>query len=191
MATARRSRLLLALVLGLVAFTAAGCVSGSKNFSSGQTPTGPQVPVSSGSSQVGVQIGNTAPDFSLKALDGSTLKLADLRGKPVMVNFWATWCPPCKEEMPAMEAAYEKARDQGIEFLGVDVKEDPSVVEKFVKEKGYSWTFLLDQDGTAGQRYQITGIPETFFIDRNGVLQARVIGPMSPTVLESRLAKIK
>lgn len=191
MATARPARLLLALVFGLLALTAAGCVSGSKNFSPGQTTTGPQFSASSGSSQVGVQIGNTAPDFSLKALDGSTVKLSELRGKPVMVNFWATWCPPCKEEMPTMEAAYKKAKEQGIEFLGVDVKEDLAVVEKFVKENGYSWTFLLDQDGYAGRQYQITGIPETFFIDRNGVLQARVIGPMSSTVLESRLAKIR
>lgn len=191
MATARPVRLLLALVLGLLAFTSAGCMGGGKNFSSGQTPTGPQFSASSGSSQVGVQIGNTAPDFSLKALDGSTVTLSDLRGKPVMVNFWATWCPPCKEEMPTMEAAYKKAKDQGIVFLGVDIKEDPALVEKFVKENGYSWTFLLDQDGAAGRHYQITGIPETFFIDRTGLVQARVIGPMTPTVLESRLAKIR
>ena len=108
----------------------------------------------------------------------------------MVVNFWASWCPPCKEEMPAFEKAYQKYKDKGVLFLGIDQKESADTVRQFVKQNGYSWTFLLDIEGKAGTAYRLTGVPETFFVDREGIIREVQIGPLTQSGLESKLSKL-
>jgi cytochrome c biogenesis protein CcmG, thiol:disulfide interchange protein DsbE len=177
---------LVLMLLGAVLLTTAGCFGGTRNFS----PDGGSTS-SNAASLSGGLIGSPAPEFALKSIDGSTVQLSELRGKALMVNFWATWCPPCKEEMPVLQSAYEKYRDEGFEFVGIDMKEDEATVRNFVEEGGYSWTFLLDSDGQVSNSYRVVGVPTTYFIDREGIIQGMFIGAISKSVLESKLDSIK
>ncbi len=137
------------------------------------------------------RVGNAAPDFTLKTLEGQTVRLSDLRGKPVVLNFWATWCPPCRQEMPDLEKAYQKYKDQGIVFLGVDMKEDEATVQEFIQKNGYHWTFVLDPAAQAANAYLVSAIPSTFFIDADGVIRDLQLGAMSGGLLEAKLSKIR
>ncbi|MGA9225616.1 MAG: redoxin domain-containing protein, partial [Mesobacillus sp.] len=117
--------------------------------------------------------GAEAPDFELTALDGKTVKLSDYRGKKVILNFWATWCPPCKAEMPHMQNFYEENKDKGVEILAVNLTNmDKGVdeVQKFVKEYGLTFTIPLDEEGVAGTTYQAFTIPTSYILDENGVI---------------------
>lgn len=134
-------------------------------------------------------VGNPAPDFALPDLEGRIVRLSDLKGRPVLVNFWATWCPPCREEMPAIEEFYRKYEGR-IEVVGVDVGEKPETVREFLADQPFSWTFALDASGTAMQSYLVSAIPMSYFIDADGVIQAKYIGPMSPALLEDFAAKV-
>lgn len=169
----------------LVLLTLAACTS-SRNFSPGVATT------ASGSvrSDIGSRPGNIAPDFTLKDLDGKIIKMSDFRGKPVVVNFWATWCLPCKEEMPAIEKAYQKYKGEVV-FIGVDMKEDAETVRNFVKQYGYSWIFLLDSAGQAATNYRVSAVPETYFVDKDGIVRDFQIGAITLSGLESKIAKIR
>lgn len=135
--------------------------------------------------------GFLAPDFALDTLDGSKIKLSDLRGKVVVVNFWATWCLPCREETPALEKAYEQYKDSGMVILGVNITDQDSVsdVESFVQEFKLTYPILLDRDGTVSNTlYQIKGLPTTFFVNREGIIRTAVVGgPMSETFIRSKI----
>ena len=109
-----------------------------------------------------------APTFSLTGLDGKTHRLADLRGHVVLVNFWATWCIPCRAEIPELEVAYQKHQAAGVVFLGVDWKEGRDQVVPFVDERQVTYPVLLDSDGKAYTAYQVAALPETFVLDREG-----------------------
>lgn len=125
----------------------------------------------------GLEVGNTAPDFELKLLTGEMTKLSDYRGKKVMLNFWATWCPPCKAEMPEMQQFYEATKDE-VAILAVNM--DPqNDVAGFVKDMGITFPILLDEKNEVNQNYQIISIPTTFFIDENGVITHKFIGAMT------------
>ena len=122
-------------------------------------------------------LGSPAPDFELVDLNtGQPLTLSSLKGKPVWINFWATWCPPCKEEMPIMERHYQENRDKGLVILGVDVQEKESDVLPYIKAGGYSWTFVIDETGKIADTYHVSGLPSHYFIDKDGLIQAIVIG---------------
>ncbi len=125
----------------------------------------------------GIDAGMVAPDFKLKNLAGDEVSLKDYRGKKVMLNFWATWCPPCKEEMPAMERFYnEKSKD--VEILAVNL--DPqNNVKSFVKGNNLTFPILLDQEGSTQQTYSIISIPTTFIIDEQGLILKKHIGSMT------------
>lgn len=125
-----------------------------------------------------------APDFTLKTLDGRTVSLSDFRGKAVLINFWASWCMPCRVEMPAIERAYRRYRAEGFEVLAIDIEETPETVQDFVNELGLTFTVLLDEDGTVAQQYFVRGIPTSFFLDRQGYVVASHLGAMSPAVIE-------
>ena len=131
---------------------------------------------SAGSNQEGTQIGSSAPDFRLQNLDGQAVSLSDLRGKPVMLNFWATWCPPCRSEMPFLQQIYEEWSDKGLVLLAIDIGEGPSQIKEFLEANNLSLPVLLDSDKSVAQRYNITGIPATFFIDKDGIIQEKIIG---------------
>ena len=121
-----------------------------------------------------------APDFKLAALNGSEVRLSDLRGQIVVVNFWASWCPPCRDEARALESAWRAQQGGNVTFLGVNLWDTDSDARNFVTQFGVTYPTLLDANGTTAIEYGVTGIPETFGIDAGGVLRKRWIGPMNP-----------
>jgi peroxiredoxin len=126
----------------------------------------------------GALVGTPAPEFSLADLKGNAVRLANLKGKIVFVNVWATWCEPCREEMPAMQALYEKLNGPDFEMLAVSADQSGrDVVERFVKSHALTFPVLPDPDLQVADRYQVTGYPETFVIDRNGTIVAHELGP--------------
>jgi peroxiredoxin len=134
--------------------------------------------------------GFLAPDFTLTALDGSSVRLSDLRGQPVLINFWASWCGPCRAEMPHIQTAYETHADEGLVVLGVNQLESPPTVARFVAEYGVTFPIPLDSDGKASALYQAHALPTSFFIDAEGLIRDMFIGPMSSGLLESKLQLI-
>jgi cytochrome c biogenesis protein CcmG/thiol:disulfide interchange protein DsbE len=136
------------------------------------------------------QPGAIAPDFALTTLDGQTVRVSDLRGRPVLVNFWATWCPPCRAELPALQSAYERYGDQ-VTFWGVDVKESRDRVADFVPEFGLTLPILLDGDGSVSDHlYSVRGIPTTLFLSPDGVVNARHVGPLTEADIDRYLAPL-
>ena len=135
------------------------------------------------------QIGFTAPDFTLETLDGGTVTLSELRGQVVVINLWATWCPPCRAEMPALERVWNQYRDDGLTVLAVNQQERASRVRAFVEELGLTFPVLLDRNGTVGARYRLRALPTTFFIGRDGVIRDVVLGgPMSEALIASKVS---
>ena len=136
------------------------------------------------------QIGFTAPDFTLDTLDGKSIKLSDLRGQVVLINLWASWCPPCRAEMPAIDAVYRKYRDAGFVVLAVNTtyQDTESEARAFVQKLGLTFPILFDRDGAASQRYRLQGLPTSYFVGRDGVIRDIVIGgPMSETTIASKI----
>lgn len=125
-----------------------------------------------------IAAGATAAPFELSDLSGQTVSLAALRGKVIFLNVWATWCAPCREEMPSMEKLYERLRGQK-GFVMLAVSQDtagPAVVAKYVKRHGYHFDVLLDPQNAVAEAYDVSGVPETFIIDRNGRIVAHHSG---------------
>lgn len=118
-----------------------------------------------------------APDFTLVNPDGGKVSLKDFRGKVVFLNFWATWCESCRQEMPSMERLYREFRSKGLEIVAVNVKEKRQDALAFVKELKLSYPVLMDPEGEVGLLYGAFGLPATYLIDRNGVVLARMWGP--------------
>ncbi len=121
--------------------------------------------------------GSLAPDFLLMELDGGDFRLSDLRGKAVIVNFWATWCTPCRKEMPQFVAAYDRYKDEGLEVVAVNVQESPSIIRPFVQDFGMEFLVVLDKRGSVSDSYRLIGLPMTYFIDRQGVIRSVFQGP--------------
>ena len=117
-----------------------------------------------------------APGFTLGNMDGEMFSLSQFRGKPVIVNFWATWCPPCREELPAMNRAWAKIKDQGIVMIAVNVGEDEDTIFRFTGDYPIDFLLLLDRTGDTINRWPIRGLPTTFVVDPNGRLHYRAIG---------------
>ncbi len=128
---------------------------------------------------LGIAPGQLAFDFTLDDVSGQRIKLSDLRGHPVVINFWATWCPPCRQELPALQSAYQRLRDKGVILLGVDLKENAETIQNFTTQFGLTYPLLLDRDGAVSERYQVRGIPTTVFLDADGVVHARHVGPLT------------
>ncbi len=135
------------------------------------------------------EVGYPAPDFTLVDLNGDQLRLSDLRGKVVFINFWATWCPPCRAEMPEIEAVHQEYKDKDVVVIGVDLFEPEDEVRQFVQRGGYSWTFVIDTTGEVTASYRVAAIPTSFFIDRAGIIRAVHIGAMTKRVMEAKLAE--
>ena len=118
-----------------------------------------------------------ALDFTLKDLEGHNVKLSDYRGKVVFLNFWATWCPPCRAEMPSMQKLYEKLKGKDFEMLAISVdRQGKSVVEPFIEKNSYTFRVLLDSDGKIASQYGIVSIPTTFIIGKDGKIVSKIIG---------------
>ncbi len=117
-----------------------------------------------------------ALDFSLPALDGRTVKLSDLKGRPVLINFWASWCPGCREEMPLLQAIHEERQGNGLEILAVDIGESPDTVKQFLQDNKLTFTALLDQDTRVSMLYGIRLIPTSVLVDKNGDIRDIKVG---------------
>jgi peroxiredoxin len=128
-----------------------------------------------------------AQDFTLKDINGKEIKLSSLKGKAVMVNFWATWCNPCREEMPDLQQSYEENKDKGFIILGINIKESESKVSQFVDSYKITYPVLLDIDGSVSTLYQVFGVPMSYFIDRNGLIKDSFIGMMTYRDISKRL----
>lgn len=118
-----------------------------------------------------------APPFELATTDGKTLALASFKGSAVLVNFWATWCPPCREEMPSMERLYQALKAEGLVLVAVNIQESPKQVARFMRDFRLTFPALLDADGAVAARYGVRGLPSTYLVDRAGLLVGQVIGP--------------
>lgn len=138
--------------------------------------------------EVRPEVGYFAPDFALPDLDGKTVRLSDFRGKKaVFLNFWATWCPPCRLEMPTMEKAYRTYRADGLEILAISIDAGPkSAVKNFLKEFDLTFPALLDPDMEVLRLYRISGIPASFLVDKEGIIRHRELGYRDWTDPESR-----
>jgi len=137
--------------------------------------------------------GFLAPDFSLNTPDGETITLSDLRGQAVLVNLWATWCPPCRAEMPAIQKLYKEYQDRGFTVLAINMayQDDPFAVLPFMQEYGLTFPLLLEETGEVAEIYELRSLPSSFFIDRQGIIQEVVIGgPMSEALLRTRIESI-
>ncbi len=122
--------------------------------------------------------GVSAQDFVLPALTGSDVKLSDYKGKVVFLNIWATWCPPCRDEMPSMESLYRRLKGRNFELLAVSIDRDAEkAVRPFTAKYGLTFPVLLDPEGKTYRLYGLTGVPESFIIDKSGVVIHKVIGP--------------
>jgi peroxiredoxin len=117
---------------------------------------------------IGVTAGNPAPDFTLRSSTGKNIRLQELRGEVVMVNFWATWCGPCREEMPALNRLHEKYRTAGFTLLGVNIDDKPDNAMQLAKRLKVGYPLLHDADKRASRHYDVSAMPMTFLIDRNG-----------------------
>lgn len=165
------------LNVGLLALLASQVLVPAQNQSGGTPDNGPL-------------IGRLAPDFTLPSLSAHpapALRLASFKGKPVVVNFWASWCDPCKHEAPLLEATWRRVQGQGIVFLGIDFQDSTSDGLSFLRTYGITYPNVVDPTGSTAINYGVTGVPETVFIDRRGVIVHKVIGELTDQTLESNL----
>lgn len=126
-----------------------------------------------------------APDFSLTALTGETVQLSDLKGQVVLVNLWATWCPPCKAEMPTINAFYQAHQAAGFTTLMANMQEDAETVRTFIAANGFTFPVLLDSRGKLMKLYGVRGLPTTFIVDRDGLVRHIQTGPITEDELEA------
>lgn len=166
--------------------------SGQQVQSIGEVPTISGLNPATMSEQQAPSKGSIAPDFMWQE-GGKTVSLSSYRGKkPVFVNFWGTWCPPCKAEMPEMQKLYSANKDI-LEIIGVSMapRDWPQQVLRFVNNSPYSWKFVHDGDYSIAQRYGVMSIPSSYFIDKNGVIQAVHVGAMTGSMMQGYLDQVK
>jgi len=135
------------------------------------------------------QAGKAAPEFELDSLEGSRVNLSDFAGHPVLINYWATWCPPCREELPLIQERLEKYSPDLV-VLTINAGEEPKTIRNFIQQEDFSFHVLLDPEWKAEALYGIYAYPTTVFIDREGLIQARYVGGMSAEILDEYLKLI-
>jgi cytochrome c biogenesis protein CcmG/thiol:disulfide interchange protein DsbE len=136
-------------------------------------------------------VGRAAPPFALRTLDGTTtVRLSDLRGQVVVVNFWASWCRECRDEHAALDAAWKRYRDRGVVVLGITFQDPPSASRAYLSEMGGDWPILADPESRAAIAYGVYGIPETFVIDPGGRVSNRFLGPVDYVDLDLAISRV-
>ncbi|MCL4395267.1 MAG: redoxin domain-containing protein, partial [Chloroflexi bacterium] len=135
------------------------------------------------------RIGFPAPDFILTSVDDAATRLSDFKGRAVFLNFFASWCPPCRAEMPDILATYEEYKAEGAVVLAVDLQEEQKIVRDYAEAVGLTFPIVLDRSGRVSALYRITAIPTSFFIDKDGVVRDMQIGAMSKTLMQGKLEK--
>ena len=140
--------------------------------------------------QTPLPAGILAPDFTFAGLDGKPHQLQDYHGKRLVLNFWATWCPPCREETPLLEEAYEQFKGSGIIMIGIDENENAALVQQFVNQFNVSYPILIDPDLSIFHAYTVVGLPTTYFVNGQGIIQAWSIGPLTEQTLNGYLKQL-
>lgn len=143
---------------------------------------------------IGIEKGDVAPDFQLTTLDGKQVKLSDYKGKKVILNFWATWCPPCIAEIPDLEKFYSSYKDKDVVIIGVNLtkaEKNQSVVKDFIKSSGITYPVPLDTENLASRVYQVSVIPTSYVIDSRGIISEKVVGPMDFEKMKNLFSGIK
>lgn len=135
------------------------------------------------------KIGEPATDFTLLDPSGNVVRLSDFRGKTVVMNFWATWCPPCRKEFPELVRLYNQNADRGLVVLGVDLQESPEIVRNFLNEFDAKYPVVIDTKGDVAAGYRLLGLPTTYFIDGDGVIRAQHIGELTGSILAQKLTQ--
>jgi len=149
-------------------------------------------PGSTSESQEGAasyEIGSPAPDFVLEDLSGNPVKLSELKGRLVVLNFWATWCTPCRTEMPEFQEIYQQ-NEQDLVVLGINLEQSPGEIQEFISQLKVTYPILLDTDGLVSRLYKVIQLPNTYFIDRQGILRVRHIGFLSSDQFQEYLDKV-
>lgn len=143
--------------------------------------------------EVRPEVGYLAPDFTLPDIQGRAITLSQLKGKPVFLNFWATWCPPCRVEMPDIQEFFKKYKDE-VEVVAVNLtstEKSPAEVKKFLETNGYTFPVVLDTKGVAENYYLVRAIPTSYLLDDQRIIRFKYTGPLSLQLLEQALEKIK
>ncbi|MBI2864775.1 MAG: TlpA family protein disulfide reductase [Chloroflexi bacterium] len=194
-----RARILVVagLVVGIMAaavvyVTAGGQAAGGK---SGFAPLAELPPIgrvlpSEGFKTTAARLNEPAPDFTFVDPSGATRKLSDYQGQAVMINFWASWCPPCVQEMPDIESVYREEQAKGLVVLGINLDDDPNAARRFLQARGVSFPSVSDGDQVAIYLYRVSPIPQTFFIDREGILRDMQVGAMTKGMIKKKVEKI-
>jgi cytochrome c biogenesis protein CcmG, thiol:disulfide interchange protein DsbE len=156
----------------------------------GGLPTGHSLQLTARIAGPAPRIGKEAPDFRVIGLDGAPIQLSEFRGRPVLLTFWATWCPPCRAESPDMEAVYEQYQDTGLVIMAVDVGENPVTVRGYAQRAGLTFMIALDQKNEAAGIYRIAGPPTHYFIDAEGIIRDWQNGSMSKQTIEKKVSTI-
>ena len=138
----------------------------------------------------GITEGHLAPDFRLEALDGRQISLSEYRGQVVLINFWATWCEPCRAEFPDLEAVYQARRDDGFVVLGVNSHETSGAITPFVTAMGASYPILIDDGSRVAKTYRPVGLPMSLLVDQEGIIQERHLGVLTEDQLQEYLAAL-
>lgn len=169
---------------------AVAIVAAAQVFVEAQGSAGAFTPVSFGAGGPRPVVGAPAPEFTAVDLDGISVQLSDFRGRPVWINFWATWCPPCRAELPEINAVYQDVQNQGVVLLAVSVSEDRATVLKYLTKIGYAIPAVLDENGAVATRYAVSGFPTHIFVDKAGIVRDIRVGGLSQRAIRERLATI-
>ena len=138
----------------------------------------------------GLAEGSVAPDFTLKTFSGQTVNLKELRGKRVLINFWASWCPPCLRETPDLKAAYNELREENVAFIGIGTQDDTDKLKKFSDDNSLPYTIVEDPKGTVGDRYSVLGLPTTILVDSQGIVRKVFTGPITKDQVMTEVGKL-
>ena len=173
--------------IGVVSLVVAACGGGGSagpvsNGGPGPSDDGQRLgpietPPTSEVTSVGMQIGKLAPNFRLLTPEGEAVALSDFRGRPVFINFWATWCGPCRSEMPELQEMHDKLGDEQLKLLAVDIDETGGEVVRFFEELGLTFTAVIDEGREVWTEYRLFGLPSSVVVDENGVVAAIKVGP--------------
>ncbi|MFQ5921660.1 MAG: peroxiredoxin family protein [Anaerolineales bacterium] len=178
------------IIIGLVGIAALVGIGYIATLPAAPSATAPVNSVDPSTLEVAPTQGALAPEFSLTNLEGEQISLSELRGHPVLINLWATWCAPCRIEMPHIQDRFERYADDGFLVLAVDFDEPAGLVEEFRDELGLTFDLLLDPGAEVQELYRNRSYPSSFFVDENGVIQVQHIGVMTEGQLDKNLAAI-
>lgn len=185
LARPRLLRVALALLLGTAIF---GGVYLADRDSTGQGATRINAPGIAGAQPP--RVGQPAADFQLMSPDGQPVSLSQFEGRPVWINFWATWCPPCRAEFPDMDAVYREYQDTGLVLLAISFAESPEDVRRYLERTQPSFTIAVDPPGAVAGQYRVLGLPTHIYVDREGIVRDIRVGPMNQDLMREKLGSI-